>query len=225
MMLRAIAFDCDGVLADNGSTWETIHEHFGTDNSDTLELFLSGKVSEEEFIEEDIGKWKAVQTNIHRDDIMRCFAGTSLMEGARDVVTELQRRGIFVAIVSSGVDLCVGAIANMLEVDDWVANGFVWDDEGWMVGGAPVRVRSHQKGLMVQKMAKINGFETDKIVCVGDSGTDLSMCIGASRFIGFNPIRESSRTAFRAAEVDIVEGRDLRCIWPQLFPDEDSFPR
>ncbi len=104
-------------------------------------------------------------------------------------------------------------------------NGFVWDDEGWMVGGAPVRVRSHQKGLMVQKMAKINGFETDKIVCVGDSGTDLSMCIGASRFIGFNPIRESSRTAFRAAEVDIVEGRDLRCIWPQLFPDEDSFPR
>ena len=88
-MLQAVAFDCDGVLADNGSTWETIHENFGTDNSGTLELFLSGEVSEEEFIEEDIGRWRAVQETIHRDAIMRCFAGTRLMDGAWDVVAEL----------------------------------------------------------------------------------------------------------------------------------------
>jgi len=219
-MLQAVAFDCDGVLADNGSTWETIHENFGTDNSGTLELFLSGKVSEEEFIEEDIGRWRGVQRMIHRDDIMRCFAGTKLMDGAREVVTELQKRGVFVAIVSSGVDLCVGTIANMLKVDDWAANGFVWDDDGWLVEGAPVRVRSHQKGIMVDKLAEINGFETNKIVCVGDSGTDLSMRIGDSKFIGFNPIRESSRRDFEKAEVDIIEGRDLRSIWPKLFPGE-----
>lgn len=219
-MLQAVAFDCDGVLADNGSTWEAIHEHFGTENSETLELFLSGKVSEEEFIEEDIGKWKRVQEMIHRDDIMRCFAGTRLMDGAREVVSELQRRGIFVAIVSSGVDLCVGTIANMLKVDDWVANGFVWDDEGWLISGAPVRVRSHKKGIMVSKLVEINDFESDKLACVGDSGTDLSMRIGGSKFIGFNPIRESSRRDFEEAGVAIVEGRDLRKIWPQLFPSE-----
>ena len=219
-MLQAVAFDCDGVLADNGSTWETIHENFGTDNSGTLELFISGEVSEEEFIEEDIGRWRAVQEAIHRDDIMRCFAGTRLMDGARDVVTELQKRGVFVAIVSSGIDLCVGTIANMLKVDDWAANGFVWDDDGWLVGGAPVRVRSHQKGIMVRKLAEINDFETDKIACVGDSGTDLSMKIGDSKFIGFNPIRESSRRDFEKAGVAIIEGRDLREIWPNLYPGE-----
>ena len=160
-MLQAVAFDCDGVLADNQSSWQSIHEHFGTENNETLDLFLDGKISEEEFVEEDIRKWREVQSEIHRDDIMRCFGGLKLMEGAREVVEELQSRGVYIAIISSGVDLCVGAIASMLNVDDWVANGFEWDEDGWLLGGLPTRVLSHEKGLMVEKLVRINGFSRD----------------------------------------------------------------
>jgi phosphoserine phosphatase len=228
-MLQAVVFDCDGVLTDNGSSWQIIHHRFGTDNDkalsdkSTLELFLDGEISESDFVEDDIRRWKEVQPEIHRDDIVRCYSGISLMSGARDVVGELQTRGVFVAIISSGVDLFVSAIASMLKVDDWAANGFEWDEGGWLVKGLPTRVFSHNKGLMVEKLVEINGFTPAGVVCVGDSSTDLSMRIDGSRFIGFNPARQRATSAFECAGVPIVVEKDLKEIWPHLYPGE-SFP-
>jgi len=221
----AVVFDCDGVLTDNGSSWQNIHTKFGTDSKDgshkeTLEMFLDGKITEEEFVEHDIRLWKSVKSDIHRDDIMRCYSGVGLMKGARDVVGELQSRGIYVAIVSSGVDLFVGAIANMLKVDDWAANGFEWDEDGFLQRGLPTRVYSHDKGLMVEKLARINGLNASEIISVGDSSSDLSMMIDGSRFIGFNPRRTKAKVAFEEAGVPIVEEKDLRLIWPLIFPGE-----
>ena len=201
-MVRAVVFDCDGVLSDNGSSWQMIHRSFGTGKDDggehqeVLEMFLDGKISEEEFVAHDIKLWREVRPDIHRDDIMRCYSGVGLIEGARKVVENLKKRGVFVAIVSSGVDIFVGAIANMLKVDDWVANGFEWDDEGWLLGGLPTRVLTHDKGIMVEKLARINGFEPSQIVSVGDSSTDLSMKIEGSKFIGFNPRRERAPVSY-----------------------------
>ena len=225
----AVVFDCDGVLTDNGSSWQNIHTKFGTDSKDgshkeTLEMFLDGKITEEEFVEHDIRLWKSVKSDIHRDDIMRCYSGVGLMKGARDVVGELQSRGIYVAIVSSGVDLFVGAIANMLKVDDWAANGFEWDEDGFLQSGLPTRVYSHNKGLMVDKLARINGFDTRGIVSIGDSSTDLSMKVGESSFIGFNPARERALNSFLESGVPVVESKDLRDIWPHIF-DGEEFPR
>ncbi|MDP6703557.1 MAG: HAD-IB family phosphatase [Candidatus Thalassarchaeaceae archaeon] len=228
-MLEAVVFDCDGVLADNGSSWQIIHQRFGTENDKalsgniTLDLFLDGKISEADFVEDDIRRWRAVQPKIHRDDIVRCYSGFSLMDGARDVIEELQSRGVLVAIISSGVDLFVGAIAGMLKVDDWAANGFEWDDEGWLVKGLPTRVFSHNKGLMVEKLVEINGFAPAGVVCVGDSSTDLSMQIEGSRFIGFNPARQRAIGAFESAGVPIVAKKNLKEIWPHLYPGE-GFP-
>jgi len=225
-MIRAVVFDCDGVLSDNGSSWQLIHKQFGTGEDDggehqkTLEMFLDGKISEEEFVAHDIQLWRGVSPEIHRDDIMRCYSGVGLIEGAREVIEGLQKRGFFVAIVSSGVDIFVGAIANMLKVDDWVANGFEWDEDGWLVRGLPTRVFSHNKGLMVEKLARINGFEASQIISVGDSSTDLSMMIDGSHFIGFNPRRVRAKLAFEEAGVPVVNDKDLKLIWPYIFPGE-----
>ena len=219
-MLEAIVFDCDGVLADNGSSWQTIHEHFGTDNKESLALFLDREISEAEFVEDDIRRWRDVQPDIHRDDIMRCYGGIRLIDGARDVVSELQTRGVYVAIVSSGVDLFVGAIASMLKVDDWASNGFEWDEDGWLLGGLPTRVYSHEKGLMVNKLIDINGFNPSGVVSVGDYSTDLSMQVGDSRFIGFNPASQRAISDFENAGVPIVVEKDLREIWPYLYAGE-----
>ena len=117
----------------------------------------------------------------------------------------------------------MGAIANMLKVDDWAANGFLWDENGYLVKGLPTRVYSHQKGLMVEKLARINDFETREIISIGDSSTDLSMKIGESSFIGFNTARSRALESFRSAGVPVVESKDLRKIWPYIFNGEE-FP-
>ena len=54
--VTAVVFDCDGVLTDNGSSWQNIHRKFGTDTADdgshkkTLEMFLDGKITEESLL-------------------------------------------------------------------------------------------------------------------------------------------------------------------------------
>ena len=45
---------------------------------------------------------------------------------------------------------------------------------------------------------------------------DLSMHVPGSRFIGFNPTRESSLDAFAKANVPVVTVKDLRQILPLL---------
>lgn len=220
--VRAVVFDCDGVLADNDSSWQNIHDHFGTENSEMLAKFLRKEITDEEFVADDLRMWREVQPEIHRDEIMRCYSGIKLMLGARDVVDALQARGILVAIVSSGVDLLIGSIAHMLKVDDWAANGFEWDDEGWLVGAKPTVVDSHNKGVMVTKLARINGIDPANIVSVGDSGPDISMMIPGSRFVGFNPASNRGADAFTEVGVPVVQGKDLRDIWLPIFGE--SFP-
>ena len=62
----------------------------------------------------------------------------------------------------------------------------------------------------------MNGLDAVNCVSVGDSEMDLSMHVEGSRFIGFNPTRESSQSAFEAADIDVVYERDLRSILPLL---------
>jgi|TARA_B110000438_G_scaffold109602_2_gene107522 HAD superfamily PSPase-like hydrolase len=220
--IQAVVFDCDGVLVDIGSSWQQIHNHFNTNNLDTLEKFLNKEITDNEFMEMDIKMWLDIQEKIHMDEIMRCFSGVKLMEGARDVVEELQKRGIYVAIVSSGVARFIGSIAHMLNVDDWAANDFGWDEEGFLKGAVPSMVDSHDKGIMVEKLSKINNFTPEKIWSVGDSSTDLSMQIPGSNFIGFNPARQRALDAFKNSNVPVVIEKDLREIWGIIF--NEQFP-
>ena len=145
------------------------------------------------------------------------------MEGARDVVDALKERGILVVIISAGVDLFVSAVASMLDVDDWAANGFSYDDEGFLMDEGVCRVPAWNKGEMVEKLIRINGFDPSQVFSVGDSIMDISMHVPGSRFIGFNPTREEAISAFNAANVPVVPGPNLRDIWPILF-DGEAFP-
>ena len=221
--VEAVVFDCDGVLVDITSSWQHIHNYFGTNNKENLTRFLEKEITDDEFMELDVKLWLEIQEEIHMDEIMRCFSGVKLMKGAREVIDELKRRGIYVAIVSSGVARFIGSIAHILKVDDWAANDFSWDKEGYLSGPAPAMVDSHNKGEMVEKLARINGFEAEKIWTIGDSGTDLSMQIPGSNFIGFNPARERSINKFTNASVPIIVDKDLTKIWNIIFSED--FPK
>ncbi len=215
--IKCVIFDCDGVLVDSVSSWRTLHIFFGTENHNLLEKFIAGEITDQEFMSLDIKMWKEVQPKIHQDDLFRAYSGIKLMPGARDVVSELKSKGIFVAIVSAGVDIFVSTIANTLKVDDWIANGFNFDDEGYLLDEGIVRVSGQGKGLIVNKLIQMNNFQPNEVLCVGDSDIDLSMHIEGTSFIGFNPSRDNSRDAFNNAGVPIIEEKDLRKIIPYVF--------
>ncbi len=209
---RCVVFDCDGVLVDSVSSWKTLHDGFGTDNSQNLSQFIAGKLTDVEFMRSDIAMWKAIREPIHKDELFRMYSGISLMEGARETVKELQDEGVYVAIVSAGVDLFVSSIAAMLKVDDWIANGFEFDDKGFLTDDGVCRLHASGKGDVITRLMEIHGFSPEEIVSVGDSEMDLSMMIEGSKFIGFNPSRDSSIKAFTDANVPIVMEKDLSKI-------------
>ena len=209
---RCVVFDCDGVLVDSVSSWKTLHDGFGTDNSKNLSRFIAGEISDVEFMSSDIAMWKEIQDPIHKDELFRMYSGVALMKGARETVQHLQDSGVYVAIVSAGVDLFVSSIAAMLKVDDWIANGFEFDDEGFLSDDGICRLHASGKGDVIHRLTKMHGFSPDEIVSVGDSEMDLSMRIEGSHFIGFNPSRESSINAFTQAGVPIVSEKDLSLI-------------
>ena len=215
-LTKCVVFDCDGVLVDAVSSWRTLHDHFGTDNSLHLQRFIRGEITDVEFMRSDIQMWKAVQDPIYRDELFRAYSGVKLMDGAREVVGELQSNGVFVAIVSAGVDLFVSSIAAMLKVDDWIANGFVFNDDDSLSDAGVCRLHATGKGDVVHRLLQMNNLEVETCVSVGDSEMDLSMHVDGSRFIGFNPTRDSSIAAFNDADIDVVHGKDLRAILPFL---------
>jgi HAD superfamily PSPase-like hydrolase len=213
---HVVVFDCDGVLVDAVSSWRTLHDAFGTDNALNLNRFIRGEISDVEFMRSDIQMWKAVQDPIHQDELFRAYAGVKLMPGARETVQRLQEEGVFVAIVSAGVDLFVSSIASMLNVDDWIANGFVFDDEGYLTDEGVCRLHASGKGEIITRLLEMNDLDATACVSVGDSEMDLSMHIDGSRFIGFNPSRASSEEAFNNAGVPVVRTKDLREILPLM---------
>ena len=209
---KCVVFDCDGVLVDSVSSWKTLHDGFGTDNSKNLSRFIAGELTDVEFMRSDIAMWKAIQDPIHKDELFRMYSGVSLMKGARETVQALQDAGVYVAIVSAGVDLFVSSIAAMLKVDDWIANGFEFDEDGFLSDDGICRLHASGKGDVINRLMQMHEFEAEEVVSVGDSEMDLSMMVPGSGFIGFNPSRESSLNAFTEAGVPIIMEKDLSKI-------------
>lgn len=214
--VKCVIFDCDGVLVDSVSSWKTLHDHFGTDNALNLKRFIKGELTDVEFMSSDIKMWKDKQDPIPRDVLFRAYSGVKLMEGARELVAELKDKGVFVAIVSAGVDIFVSSIAAMLKVDDWIANGFKFNDDETLSDEGICRLHASKKDVVIRKLMSMHHFSPEDCVSIGDSEMDLSMIVDGSRFIGFNPSRDSSLSAFESAGVPIVKEKDLMLLKPYL---------
>ena len=214
--VKCVIFDCGGVLVDSVSSWKTLHDHFGTDNSLNLKRFIKGELTDVEFMSSDIKMWKDKQDPIPRDVLFRAYSGVKLMEGARELVAELKDKGVFVAIVSAGVDIFVSSIAAMLKVDDWIANGFKFNDDETLSDEGICRLHAVKKDVVIRKLMSMHNFSPEDCVSIGDSEMDLSMIVDESRFIGFNPSRESSLSAFESAGVPIIKEKDLMLLKPYL---------
>jgi phosphoserine phosphatase len=214
--VKCVIFDCDGVLVDSVSSWKTLHDHFGTDNSLNLTRFINGELTDVEFMRSDIQMWKERGTAIYKDELFRAYSGVKLMPGARELVSELKEKGIFVAIVSAGVDIFVSSIAAMLKADDWIANGFLFNDDDTLSDEGVCRLHASKKNLIIEKIIKMHNFSPQNCVSVGDSEMDLSMQVDGSGFIGFNPSRESSYKAFKNAGVPVIEDKNLLLLRPYL---------
>ena len=70
--IKLVVFDMDGTIIEPRSSWAMIHDYFGTDNTEMLQMYIDHKISDMEFVKADIKLW-----NSKSDVPVNCLLYTS----------------------------------------------------------------------------------------------------------------------------------------------------
>lgn len=201
-----VAFDMDGVLVDYTSSWTWVHDHFKIDNEATLLAYIEGRIDDREFMRRDIRKWMDLKADICRQDLETILDPVPVIDGIAETVDALHRHGARAVIVSGGLDLTAGRIAERYGFDAYLANGVECDPAGALTGEGVLRVDLTNKGKALRHFQEAYGIEDARTVAIGNSFVDVSMFSSSGLSIAFNPIDDLVQ---KNADV-VVRARDLR---------------
>ena len=186
--IRLVVFDLDGTLTPVESLWRYLHDAFGTwEKGRAAALkYQRGEITYKEWAETDAGYWAGASTA----DVMRILAQIPYRQGAEELFEELRRRQIKTAIVSAGLSLLANRAAKELGVDEAISNELETND-GRLTGGIRVRVAVHEKGDIIELVARQLKIPLNEVALVGDQAFDLSHpeCLK----IAFKPKNELAR--------------------------------
>jgi len=205
--VRLVIFDLDGTLTKVESTWQYVHEKLGTWDAGKLsaEDYWKGKIDYVTWAELDSYMWRGVKLARLRSIV----DAIPYVDGARETIAELRRRGKFSGIVSAGISLLSDRACKELVMDFAVANE-LHVFRGRMTGVITVNVSLDGKPLVMKRVAESWGCSLRECAVVGDNNFDLPSEAGLR--IAFNP-----RDANIAAECDVVvKSTDIRGILPHI---------
>lgn len=205
-MIRLAAFDMDGTLVAARSSWAHVHEHFHDSNDEALQLFLTDRIDDAEFIRRDIRRWWTHRPGLTVFDLEAILQDVPLMPGAADLFRELKRRGILTAIVSGGIDLLARRLGRDLGIDYVLANGFAVDAAGRLTGEGLIRVPIKRKEEVLAQVQRQLGVTPAETASVGNSEIDVGLFRRSRIGIAFEP--EDDVVTRHATAV--VTSRDLR---------------
>ena len=212
MKYDMVAFDLDGVIVAERSSWEWVHKAFGVDNTPNLNAFCADEIDDLEFMRTDIELWKKIKPDVCLDDIRNILIDAVINNGAIEIIQTLKKQGIKTCIISGGIDLLADYIGEKCGVDKVMANGLAADESGKLTGEGILRVKLRDKASTLSQLLEEFNIPPEKCAAIGNSWVDISMFEIAKFGIAFNPIDGETITA---ADVT-VESDDLRDVLEYL---------
>ena len=193
--IRIVAFDFDGTLSLDGSSWRKLHRYFGTKEKSriNLELYEKGEIDYREFMRRDISSWPSdLKISRVREIVSEGF---HMNPDAGPVISEIKRRGLKVAIISAGLDVLISKIGEEIGADHVIANGLESDKEGVLTGEGIFRVDLIRKDLALLALLDSIGLTADQCLSVGDSKYDSKFLIASGRSAAIQGDEELERVA------------------------------
>jgi HAD superfamily PSPase-like hydrolase len=181
-----VAFDMDGVLVEERSSWRRIHHHLGTDNEDSFLAYMRGEIDDLEFMARDIKMWLQSRPELNRTLMEEILYGSKRMMEFPDSLLSISGNGIETVILSGGIDILADQLAREGRIGSVLANGIEFDINGHLTGKGILRVPLRDKGSVLRKFIKERG-PFYPVISVGDSHVDITMFEISDISIAFRP--------------------------------------
>lgn len=183
--IKLVVFDMDGTLLQPRSSWAQIHDHFGTDNTEMLQLYIDHKITDEEFVKADIKLWNSnSKKTVNEEYINSIMDKIKPLKGAGILIKELHNKNIKTVILSGGIQYLADRWMNKWNMDYALANELIDDDKGNLT--AIINSSGHNKGPMMDKIIKKYNYKKNQVAAVGDTIVDIPMFDRAGLAIAVN---------------------------------------
>ena len=208
--LRLVVFDVDGTLMKVESSWQHLHEQLDTWDRGRkyAEQFFQGNISYEDWARLDASLWGGLPL----ERVQRIVDDIPYMNGARDTIAALRRRGLVVVLLSAGLSIVTDRIRGEIEVDYSIANELIVEN-GFLTGEVKVNVSFHNKDEVLHRILEKFGVTPDECAAIGDDETLLPLFEKVGLGIAFNPRK---KVIEKHSDV-VVKGNDLRQVLPHLL--------
>ena len=173
MRYKAVAFDLDGTLVCEKSSWWTLHKFFGTyeQSLQNMKLYEQGKITYDQFMRLDIGLW---QPRPHIKTIGEILLDYTLSSNSKMITKVLKERGYTLFIVTTAPNILAERVALELDISHVASNEFKFDNEGYLKQKAVFNVDLMRKEYAFEKLLSDSGIKCEDCIAVGDSKYDRS---------------------------------------------------
>jgi phosphoserine phosphatase len=204
MRYKLVAFDLDGTLVVGESSWWRLHEYFGTIEGSlrNMKEYEERKIAYDEWMRRDISLWKPTP---HITTVEKILLDYTLAPKASHVTRTLRDRKIRMAIVTTGIDILAKSVASRLHIPEFVANGLVPDESGYLTNRVVFNVDLFEKHRAFIKLVKKLGIPRSQCVAVGDSKYDVNFLKSA----GLGVACKKDKDLMNAADITITDLEEL----------------
>jgi HAD superfamily PSPase-like hydrolase len=186
MTYKAVAFDLDGTLVTEKSSWYKLHEYFGTkeQSKENMKAYEQGKITYDVFMRLDIGLWKP---RPHINTIKEILLSYHLTPNSKLVTKILKEKGCSLFIVTTAPNILANAVASELNIPYVASNEFTFDDKGYLTQNTLFNVDLMKKEYAFEKLLSSVGIKCEECIAIGDSKYDKGFLNKSGLGIAFKP--------------------------------------
>jgi phosphoserine phosphatase len=202
--VKLAVFDFDSTLMD-GETIDFLAKSLGLEErvAEITKRAMAGELDFFESLVERVSLLKGLSV----DEVNSICASLPMMNGSKEVVTELKQNGYKVICFSGGFRNATTPACKALGIDADFSN-ILHHEDGVLTGrvGGDMMF-GFSKGDMIVRLQNLLGVSEDNTLVVGDGANDLSMFKHASTRVAFG-----ANEILKKEATHIVDSGDLRDV-------------